>query len=1277
MFKSVRLLHTFVTLCCIVSLTSCSLAPSIPQSISRSIASETEALDYFLAVDRFHYYITEFTHFHDGKQSDEVINALSSITAKNILDENISYSKLSNPDEFDDLIQTYLKNHYPDVSFNSADLVWNYNFLKRKLGEAFSLKEARLAKVYKNVEAADLLAETANELTITDVKPETMTLDSGHYISNRTTRAVFWDAIEEGRDIEFHLGETRDFVKNIEARNGEVLYELNPMARNYNKIYLVKYPGEEKYRIAISNIGGHDRLEHLVHQVSLSNLNSRQFNNSVKVIGDLDKFHERLAKRITGRLELLPKADRLVIGQKGAIDTVFTLFEKNDSLQNLFAQKPQIVAEQFELTIDQTKDLLEKEGVIEILDRKTKIEKVYAALASEFEDKPELLSSTFKGFDWDLNVAEMADYVFKNSQGKEIRWRVVSNVWGDEIVPVAKALKETGHNHVTYIGTAGAFPDKDYKVGDLVIPSHYLDAKGRMVAKGDALTVDGAKVGGIVEHVGSPFEETHQWLDAAKQRSDLVEIETNYLGRIFNGQSDHVRSYLLVSDILGSEGETLANASSSKRRNALNKLLNALFERDKALDPVAFKNPGLTGDALKHWSLRNAVDEAFPRAGSAFKYHIYANYTGPSNADAVKQFGNSLPTFTDDFHSKKLVEASEAITALVNRIQQNSPIPNLALPKTFLDGKWNPKTDPLKISLLTSNAEVAQAYRNALEQAEDILSPLSRWLEIDVVRGPPPEGFAKVKIPTFADADLLIRAFSDGAYSRFGLDSLNTYTGNPKYVQLPTIKSSSVCDTAAKFCSLSYFEPDESTRELLGSLPRMQDVINGGLSPRESLERAIRQLNDDLLMSGNNEEWVAKAELKIVPSLPDGKLAEIIPDFDPTKGLMIKLNITEQGLNNTGVVLEEMAHLAQITGDYFDHPLVWAEMTLNAKHGSRRSQLYLAKAEVDAMDMILDGEFDVDLSSMRTYFETRKAHAEKIVTNVKTVANQENKARRNFGQQWKDLQSALEKENLKLDNFIASNDRAKVRELIETYMPWEEMEPTEISSWYHWLDAMTEPVNESDKVVLFRGLADDLIRQGDNGSPFLMAKLLTKNQGNYTRRLRSLKTFRSKMATKATSIDVEIPTISMVLKAHSRDPFGSPLMSAADYRVASIFANETMDNGKIAAININPKRLLYNLISDYGENERLIPMILFPDEIVHIHEFNGQAWGENISAEFVSTVEGKIGRSLTSAEKNGGLKNRLAATEAWWNLINPEGISPNKLSESCRDVFLMFSQLAQ
>src|SRR5690606_26142134 len=130
----------------------------------------------------------------------------------------------------------------------------------------------------------------------------------------------------------------------------------------------------------------------------------------------------------------------------------------------------------------------------------------------KFSAKPDLLPAQFKQFDWDLNVAEMADYVFKNSQGQTVRWRVVSNMWGDEIVPIANALKETGHKHITYMGTAGALPDKGYKVGDLVIPSHYLDEKGKMVARGTAMEIDGAKVGGVVEHVASPFDETFQWL---------------------------------------------------------------------------------------------------------------------------------------------------------------------------------------------------------------------------------------------------------------------------------------------------------------------------------------------------------------------------------------------------------------------------------------------------------------------------------------------------------------------------------------------------------------------------------------------------------------------------------------------------------------------------------------------------------------------------------------------------------------------------------------------
>src|SRR5690606_9788418 len=300
------------------------------------------------------------------------------------------------------------------------------------------------------------------------------------------------------------------------------------------------------------------------------------------------------------------------------------------------------------------------------------------------------------------------------------------------------ALKETGHKHITYMGTAGAFPDKGYKVGDLVIPSHYLDEKGKMVARGTAMEIDGAKVGGVVEHVASPFDETFQWLATSSQRSDLVEIETNYLGRIFTGNDAHVRSYLLVSDVLGSEGETLANASSSKRRNSLNKLLGSLFDRDKASAPKPLENLGLTGNAQKHWNLRATIDQALPKNGTAFKYHIYSTFQGSHSPDAVVSYSSSIPTFTDDFHIKKLTEGSESLTAVINRIRKDSPLPNLAVPMSYLDGKWNPKTDELRVLLLASNTQVANQYQQVLDNAEDILGSVSRWLKLEVVKGSPP-----------------------------------------------------------------------------------------------------------------------------------------------------------------------------------------------------------------------------------------------------------------------------------------------------------------------------------------------------------------------------------------------------------------------------------------------------------------------------------------------------------------------------------------------------------
>ena len=90
-----------------------------------------------------------------------------------------------------------------------------------------------------------------------------------------------------------------------------------------------------------------------------------------------------------------------------------------------------------------------------------------------------------------------------------------------------------------------------------------------------------------------------------------------------------------------------------------------------------------------------------------------------------------------------------------------------------------------------------------------------------------------------------------------------------------------------------------------------------------------------------------------VDELPEGRLAELVPEFSETEGLVVKLKITPEGMNNPMVLLEEAAHLKQIqSGNYFGHPTYWAEISLNAKYGSKRSQYVLAQAEVDAIELM-------------------------------------------------------------------------------------------------------------------------------------------------------------------------------------------------------------------------------------------------------------------------------------------------------------------------------------
>lgn len=1266
----------FLLLALSVSLASCSwLGQGDNSRRVRSLANPVGEIEHLLGIDRFHYYINEFANFQEGKLDDEVVEALRKIKPQDLIAEGYSVESLKKAQNYDLMIYKYLTRYYPDLNTPKAKVKWEYNFLKNKLNEGFSLRATKLEEILYHDDFV-VPGEAAEKLTLTNVNPSNQTLESGHYISNRTTRAAFWDAVAKDRKVEFHLGDSREFLKNLSANKGEILYEIKPLARNYNKIFLVKYPGDSSYRVAITNIGGADRLEHMVHHLSLSKLTAKTLKNKVTVYGGLEEFHERLFKKLKGQMKHLPKADRVVIGQKGAVEGIFNLHLKLEGMRAYYAKnktalKTKIGAENFS---DLEEILKGDDTDFDILAIKKKVESSYDKVKTIIEKDPSLNPASFRKYSADNTTTEMADYVFKNKAGKDIRWRVIGNVWGDEIVPLAKALKETGHTNVTYMGTTGAFAGKGYEVGDLVIPSHAKDLKGKVKFKGTAMTIPGAKVGGVVEHVASPFNETQEWLATTRTQADMVEIETNYLARIFNGADDHMRAYLLVSDIVGAEGESLAHASSSKRRKSLNSLLGALFKRDKAAAPKVVADKLET----KVEKLRAAIDELFGSKGATLRYYMFSHFKDQELPDkeALKAFEQSITNFSDNYFTQRIVSSSEALSNIMRVISEDDAMPKIGLNKEFVEGQWHPKTDQVKIQIYASSVAQEERFKAVLERFSDMTDDVDNWSSFEVIRGPPPAGMVTVKPEGIVDQDFLVKVYAEAGFRQAGLDYEITYNGNIKYQFLPTQKQTKVCDAAKKFCSLAYFSPDSQTRELLDRLATIP-----GVNPKQKLKDFVTQMDNTI--KSYNGDFKGTVKMSTVSSLPGGDLAQIVPEFSKAKGLVVNLKITQEGLNNPMVVLEEMAHLKQICDRYdayFANPLLWAEVSKNAEFGSVKSQVFLAKAEIDAMDVVTNDlleDFGIaDNNDVTSYIQKRKAHATKQVAELKKLEKLEKKSRNAMAKQWNTLQTQMQNANLKLDDYIAQGNRKKVVEMINAFMPWEDMEPTEIAAWQKWLKAMEKPTKlKKNKVLLFRGLEGDLVKEGaEEGEHFLMAKMLTKNQGNYTRRLRSLKTHRTKMVKKVNvKVPTDVPSIASIMQAHSHEPNGSPFLSASNFNTARSFSDASGDFS-MAAMFIDKDRFMTNAISTYGEQERMIPLIVFPDEIVVMGKPTMQAGGYADFDEqaFLAQVKQKIGRNITPKEKSSTGWDKIQPTQQWWDSINPKGLTPAKAPNSCKKIIQLF-----
>ncbi|WP_413290805.1 hypothetical protein [Bdellovibrio sp. HCB337] len=259
---------------------------------------------------------------------------------------------------------------------------------------------------------------------------------------------------------------------------------------------------------------------------------------------------------------------------------------------------------------------------------------------------------------------------------------------------------------------------------------------------------------------------------------------------------------------------------------------------------------------------------------------------------------------------------------------------------------------------------------------------------------------------------------------------------------------------------------------------------------------------------------------------------------------------------------------------------------------------------------------DAEFETLKTQIMTEIA---KESERYLTLQTKELRQREKNWETWKKQTGtldALDKAQMKLDDYVRNNDRAGARKLIEAYLPWPVMEPFETRMWKSWLEALEKKPTAKESIVLFRGVDYDTDNRfyGKDNRPGFMSPMLTKNQGNYNRRLRSYANRRVSNGGLAHDTEKKIPQIALISKqfeAHAEDPIGSAFLSLTSSVQPTLdFAGrfnifKKRANGAFMAVRLHPSRAISNgpASSGYvGEQEHLLPLLLFPEDIIYYEE---------------------------------------------------------------------------
>lgn len=330
--------------------------------------------------------------------------------------------------------------------------------------------------------------------------------------------------------------------------------------------------------------------------------------------------------------------------------------------------------------------------------------------------------------------------------------------------------------------------------------------------------------------------------------------------------------------------------------------------------------------------------------------------------------------------------------------------------------------------------------------------------------------------------------------------------------------------------------------------------------------------------------------------------------------------------------------ISSVPNSSFTNTLTWAEILINSSMESAYAQKELDRIELalakNAMNSYLNFNFTKDLSEqdrIRYLQEIAKYKGLKLNINLSPnemaseyfnlVINYQNKklvdstakAQKQYlieksyfnRQDIKNQKDYLENQSKLLNELVKENNREGVAQLLEAYLPFDIMEPFEKKLWQEWIEAIRHPKVEN-QILLFRGLDPEndkpQVAIDENkqikGHGFFSV-LLNRNQGSYTRRLRSLSTMRYRFMNPENKefAPTEIsPKMTTLMTNHAANPSGSPMLSfTTNSQVAADFGLQA----GVIAVKIDSRRVLPNVMSGFkNEFELLVPLIVFPDEVI-------------------------------------------------------------------------------